>query len=62
MSARTAIKTIAKDIDRRLGIRPWLRGEPRGGFDLAGEKGHRLGLDLRQLTSHQSKGPGDRMR
>ena len=38
MRARTAIKTIAKDIDRRLGIRPWLRGEPRGGFDLAGEK------------------------
>jgi SAM-dependent methyltransferase len=38
MRTRTAIKTIAKDIDRRLGIRPWLRGEPRGGFDLAGEK------------------------
>ena len=38
MQARAAIKTFAKDIDRRFGIRPWLRGEPRGGFDLAGEK------------------------
>lgn len=38
MGTRTAIRTIAKNLDRRLGIRPWLRGEPRGGFDLAGEK------------------------
>lgn len=38
MGTRTAIRAIAKNLDRRLGIRPWLRGEPRGGFDLAGEK------------------------
>lgn len=32
---------MAKQVDRRFGIREWLRGEPRppaGGFDLEGEK------------------------
>jgi Caenorhabditis protein of unknown function, DUF268 len=32
---------VAKEVDRRFGIREWLRGEPRppaGGFDLEGEK------------------------
>jgi SAM-dependent methyltransferase len=38
MEARTAIKQFVSHMDRSLGIRPWLRGEPRGGFDLAGEK------------------------
>lgn len=40
MIGRT-LRTVAKGIDRQLGIRPWLRGEPRppiGGFDLGGEK------------------------
>ena len=35
------VRSLAKSIDRRYGIRPWLRGEPRppkGGFDLGGEK------------------------
>jgi SAM-dependent methyltransferase len=35
------VRRIAKRIDQRYGIRPWLRGEPRppsGGFDLGGEK------------------------
>ena len=35
------IGTIGRHIDRRFGIRAWLRGEPRpprGGFDLDGEK------------------------
>lgn len=38
MGTRTTLRTVAKSLDRRLGIRSWLRGEPRGGFDLAGEK------------------------
>lgn len=41
MSIGSTVGGVAKRIDRQLGIRPWLRGEPRppaGGFDLAGEK------------------------
>ena len=35
------LRSCAKRLDRELGFRAWLRGEPRpprGGFDLAGEK------------------------
>ncbi len=41
MAVGNAIGTIARQVDRRFGIRAWLRGEPRppaGGFDLDGEK------------------------
>ena len=38
MGARVMIKQLASNVDRSFGIRQWLRGEPRGGFDLAGEK------------------------
>jgi Caenorhabditis protein of unknown function, DUF268 len=36
-----AIGTVARRVDRRFGVRAWLRGEPKppaGGFDLDGEK------------------------
>lgn len=41
MALGSAIGTMARRVDRRLGVRAWLRGEPRppaGGFDLDGEK------------------------
>ncbi len=41
MAVGNAIGTLARQVDRRFGIRAWLRGEPRppaGGFDLDGEK------------------------
>ena len=41
MSMSRTLGAVAKRVDQQLGIRPWLRGEPRppaGGFDLAGEK------------------------
>lgn len=41
MGAGQLIGKMAKRVDRRLGLREWLRGEPRppaGGFDLEGEK------------------------
>jgi SAM-dependent methyltransferase len=41
MSAGHLLGKVAKRVDRRFGIREWLRGEPRppaGGFDLEGEK------------------------
>jgi Caenorhabditis protein of unknown function, DUF268 len=41
MGAGQLLGRMAKQVDRRFGIREWLRGEPRppaGGFDLEGEK------------------------
>jgi SAM-dependent methyltransferase len=41
MALGKAIGTVARRVDRRFGVRAWLRGEPRppaGGFDLDGEK------------------------
>lgn len=41
MASGRLIGRMAKQVDRRFGIREWLRGEPRppaGGFDLDGEK------------------------
>lgn len=41
MALGNAIGTMARRVDRRFGVRAWLRGEPRppaGGFDLDGEK------------------------
>jgi SAM-dependent methyltransferase len=41
MALGNAIGTAARHVDRRFGVRAWLRGEPRppaGGFDLDGEK------------------------
>jgi SAM-dependent methyltransferase len=41
MSMARALEAVAKRLDRQLGIRAWLAGEPRppaGGFDLEGEK------------------------
>jgi SAM-dependent methyltransferase len=41
MGAGKMIGEIARQTDRRFGVRAWLRGEPRppaGGFDLDGEK------------------------
>jgi SAM-dependent methyltransferase len=41
MALGNAIRTTARRVDRRFGVRAWLRGEPRppaGGFDLDGEK------------------------
>jgi hypothetical protein len=41
MGTGQLIGRVAKQVDRRFGIRQWLRGEPRppaGGFDLEGEK------------------------
>lgn len=41
MGTGQLIGRMAKRVDRRLGLREWLRGEPRppaGGFDLDGEK------------------------
>jgi len=41
MALGSAIGTMVRRVDRRFGVRAWLRGEPRppaGGFDLDGEK------------------------
>lgn len=41
MALSNVVQRYARHFDRQLGIRAWLRGEPRpprGGFDLAGEK------------------------
>ena len=41
MALGHAIGAMARGVDRRFGVRAWLRGEPRppaGGFDLDGEK------------------------
>lgn len=41
MALRTVVGRYAMRLDRELGVRAWLRGDPRpprGGFDLAGEK------------------------
>jgi hypothetical protein len=41
MALRNVVGRYARRLDRELGLRAWLRGEPRpprGGFDLAGEK------------------------
>ncbi len=41
MTLGHTIGTMARHVDRRFGVRAWLRGEPRppaGGFDLDGEK------------------------
>jgi len=62
MAMGQTIGMLARQIDRRFGIRAWLRGEPRppaGGFDLDGEKlldwgwicvnlprGHKKALDV----------------
>ena len=51
MAVGNAIGTLARQVDRRFGIRAWLRGEPRppaGGFDLDGEKN-----SIRVLPEHE---------
>lgn len=56
MSIGSSLGGVAKRIDRQLGIRPWLRGEPRppaGGFDLAGEKI----LDWGWICANLPRGP-----
>jgi hypothetical protein len=56
MAIGYAVGTMARSIDARLGVREWLRGEPRppaGGFDLAGEKL----LDWGWICANLPRGP-----
>lgn len=56
MRLGTTLGSAAKGLDKRLGIRAWLRGEPRppaGGFDLDGEKL----IDWGWICANLSPGP-----
>jgi len=64
MALGNAIGTVARRVDRRFGVRAWLRGEPRppaGGFDLDGEKLLDWGWICANLPRAQ-EGVGDRLR
>ena len=62
MALGNAIGTVARRVDRRVGVRAWLRGDPRppaGGFDLDGEKLLDWGWICANLPR---EGVGDRLR